>query len=345
MGCIGLAPNSSGLNSSALCEAACRAQPGCSAWQWRPARIHLHPPSCTWAAHCPRPAACEIGVPTCCNAPGTTQSDWVGGARAPLPALVCPDEDTSLVDVALDRRPYYSELNASLLLRSGPAALGKTLSVRAVLPAAGPAAAWSWPSVAGGTEAILPFSLSGLPSPIHNDMVITITVPTATGAKKIVKWRRFHRVPPRANGSVAAVQVDHSTRGLRIAGKAWNGVGFYVFDPGNLTTLTDRIIRVHQTKGSRGPNQVMVYALNSYTPAAQLAFFDSMAAIGVKIIYEMTNVPGCRGSLPSCSKNRSKIDFKRGGPFDDPALLKELDANVRLVKDHSALLGCAVPSS
>ena len=69
----------------------------------------------------------------------------------------------SLVDVALDRRPYYTELSGSLLLALDPSlvAVKTTFAAKAQLPCAGPTAVWSWPGlVANATEMVLPLSFA-----------------------------------------------------------------------------------------------------------------------------------------------------------------------------------------
>ena len=129
------------------------------------------------------------------------------------------------IDVAVGRRPYIHENSGSLLLALDPSVVdGRPLHVRAELPAGGPKALWSWPALAANaTEMVLPLSFGNLPPPpLHNDMVITVTL----GGRTTRKLRRFHRVPPPPAGStVEPVQVDHAAKSLRVSGKLFNPVG------------------------------------------------------------------------------------------------------------------------
>ena len=94
----------------------------------------------------------------------------------------------SLVEIAVGRRPYVTEAAGSLLLRTDASAMaGASLSVTAVLPAGGPGAKWEWHGVVGGTEVVLPMAFDGgrLPPntrPIHNDLIVTVSVIKAAAA-------------------------------------------------------------------------------------------------------------------------------------------------------------------
>ena len=96
-----------------------------------------------------------------------------------------------LVEVALDRRPYITESQGHLLLRSDTSLGGHTLTVAAELPAA--SKRWRWDSVDAGGDATLPLDLSDLyNASIHNDIIVTITIAGPDVTRTLKKSRRFH---------------------------------------------------------------------------------------------------------------------------------------------------------
>ena len=108
----------------------------------------------------------------------------------------------------------------------GPAAKlgGQSLVVQARLPAV-PNKTWRWEGVTD-TSATLPLDFSGVPSKVHNDMQINVSLPDG---RTIVHWRRFMRLPsPAPNSSVVPVQLDHSRAGLLVGGQPFSGRGFYM---------------------------------------------------------------------------------------------------------------------
>eukprot|EP01051_Picozoa_sp_SAG22_P015736 SAG22_NODE_2102_length_3010_cov_2.033322_2_plen_803_part_00 len=258
----------------------------------------------------------------------------------------------SLVDAALDRRPYYSEPSGSLLLALDPSlvAAKTTFVVKAQLPCAGPTAVWLWPGlVANATEMALPLSFAVLPkvpAMLHNDLVVTITLdpsheaavgggglgggpaktPSSPG-RTITMLRRFMRVPPPPNGSaVEPVQVDHAARSLRVGGNLFNPVGWYVESDIPLNDLRRTIVSEF---APRGVNVAMPYGLNSptkHTVEELFEFLDACHAVGFKIWWGLESAIG-------------PVNLQRGGPFDDDSKLVELKRQVELVKDHPAILG------
>lgn len=219
----------------------------------------------------------------------------------------------SLVDVALDRRPFIGEKTGHLLLRTDSSLAGHTLSVMAELPAVpGTEGRWAFEDIDGrpiaaGGDVTLPFDLEGLPPSIHNDMTISITIHGHGGVlahSVLNKTHRFHRVPlPPKGAMVQPVQVDHARQGLLVAGKPWAGVGWYVQsqqgccgppacgphkdDPafgGHLSNLTD-VVRVGMVP--RGINVAMVYGIEQHPVAEQLAFLDDVAKDGFKVMYRL----------------------------------------------------------
>jgi hypothetical protein len=252
---------------------------------------------------------------------------WVGGLQVAY---------FEQIEVAIGRRPYIKEASGNLLVRSHKSLRGVKLLVKAELPAMGAAAAWRWGDVSGGTDSVLNMdfdsTLGKNDAPVHNDLIITITWGQH---EKVVKRRRFHRVPPLPAGStVEPVQIDHAVAGLRVAGAQWIGQGWYVAAASNATAkrpdsvwngdwkmLADVITYDLVPKGI---NQGMIYGIQFASPADQIALLDACAAAGFKVMY---------------SVGSGSVSINHGGPFDDPALLTDLKNNVSLVKDHPALLG------
>ena len=75
-------------------------------------------------------------------------------------------------------------------------------------------------------QTVLSFPLDGLPDTINQDVKVTITLPRG---QRITKLKRLMRAPPLPSTSSALpVQVDHSTRGLRVDGRPYLGVGWYL---------------------------------------------------------------------------------------------------------------------
>ena len=144
-----------------------------------------------------------------------------------------PVELFHLAQAQIGRRPYVDETTGSIVLRTDALALGgTTIHVEAHLPCVS-GKRWSWPNVDGGTDVLLPLSLAGLPARLHNDLCVTVTLPSG---EKLRLWRRFLRVPPLSTSSEARlVQVDHEAGGGLLVSTATNrtrvpllGVGYYI---------------------------------------------------------------------------------------------------------------------
>ena len=98
------------------------------------------------------------------------------------------------------------------------------------------------------------------------------------------------RAPPPAS-DVGAVQVDHSTRGLRIDGKPWVGNGYFFWsDFMNVTNLRNFSAKMPGLVES-GFNVMFMYGLNGVgrplwnsSYETQLEFLDNCSAAGMKVI-------------------------------------------------------------
>eukprot|EP01051_Picozoa_sp_SAG22_P003165 SAG22_NODE_151_length_17414_cov_7.812128_12_plen_492_part_00 len=238
-----------------------------------------------------------------------------------------------LVEITIGRRPYITELAGEVLLSTAPELAGQVLEVRAALPAAGPAAVWRWPAVAGGKEVALPLDFGVLmqavnaSAPIHNDILFEIVVPGSSGAsgsRVLHKRRRFHRVPPPPLLShVVPVQVDHGTAGLLVGGEAWVGTGWYL----ERDIPTEDLITMISTEfGPRGINQGMLYGLHTRPRDEIDRIMDAAAAVGFKFMWPLVDKIG-------------PVDLQTGGPFNNSTRLAQLVANVTYVREHPALLG------
>ena len=154
----------------------------------------------------------------------------------PLPIRLEP-----LVDAAIGRRPYLTEITGTILLALSPRLRGASLAVSAALPCAGEEASWNWSLTAKNLSVTLPFPLTDLPAAVNNDISITVTpaapIPgRALSAPPLRTWRRFLRsAPPPAGSAVEAAQVDHHTRALRVNGSSFVGQGWFVYGSRTMT--------------------------------------------------------------------------------------------------------------
>lgn len=129
-----------------------------------------------------------------------------------------------LANVALGRFPFVGSESGQLLVQTNAAKLGGlVLSVAARLPCV-PGKTWRWTDVMGGTSLTLPLGLHDLPTKVHNDMEVNISLPDG---RTIVHWRRFMRVPAPSH-TVEPVQLDRTRAALLVAGQPWLGRGFYM---------------------------------------------------------------------------------------------------------------------
>ena len=110
-------------------------------------------------------------------------------------------------------------------------------------------------------EHVLSFSLDSLPPLVNQDCRVVVSF--ANGGPTIERLRRFQRAPQLpGNSTVLPVQVDHATRSLRIDGRTWRGIGYYMADFGNggyfwgLDGLDDLALR---GLAPHGINQAMLY--------------------------------------------------------------------------------------
>ena len=146
------------------------------------------------------------------------------------------------VAVAFGLRPFINEKNGTLLLvvdhalvvqlQQASAAEQAAVSVTLRLPFATTSAAqiMTWRSSASEKllqrpRTLLSFPLGALPDTVNQDVAIEITLPHS---RTLQKLKRLMRAPPLPAGSfVQPVQVDHSTRSLRVDGRPFQGIGWY----------------------------------------------------------------------------------------------------------------------
>jgi len=103
------------------------------------------------------------------------------------------------VEIATSRRPYVSEANGSLLVRSPPSLAGATLHVTGSLASS---AAAGTPllagSVSGGGTASIGFDLSALPAAVLEELVVTVKAEHGSKVEpsmQLQKRKIFHRAP------------------------------------------------------------------------------------------------------------------------------------------------------
>lgn len=249
------------------------------------------------------------------------------------------------VAVAFGLRPYITESFGSLLLLPDPSVL-KTAhasdrvpaSVTLHLPFASPphnVVEWTDSKLLREPEQVLRFSLQALPATVNQDVEITTCLPSG---RNITKWRRLMRAPPLpAGSSVLPVQVDHTTKSLLVDGRPHAGVGFYLdgvgHEHGGFHNITDYLVH------SSAPNRVnhgMIYRLHTFPAAEQLWVLDQVAAVGFKVMYEVTSQMDDCGDPAHVSKAGVPATcFNESKSADLTALRNAVD----LVKGHPAILG------
>jgi hypothetical protein len=237
----------------------------------------------------------------------------------------------NLISVAIGRRPYVDEPSGELVFRSDYSLVGQKLLVKAGLPSV-PGKHWEWASVDGGVDRLLSLNFSGLPPRVHNDMLITVQ--TESGDTVSV-WRRFCRVQPPPSGShIEPVQLDTTRAALRVGGKPWMGRGYYInglagngstdeWPHGGLAAAFPRLAEVFKLGDLPIINAGLPYNLGVYPPEKRLALLDAAAAVGLKVMYDLTD---------------TGVNFQRLAPGFG-AHLHELEQQITLVRNHSALLG------
>jgi len=202
---------------------------------------------------------------------------------------------------------------------------GEELIITARLPAAGLTAVWHWNVTVSSEQRniVLPLSfsvLSSISGAIHNDL--TVVVVRVRDHSQFQQSRRFHRVPPPpATSTVVPVQVDHATQGLQVDGQIWQGQGWYMSAKNGWPALIEQI---KEQLIPMGVNVGMPYGLSSQPLAQQTEFLDACANVGFKVMYPL---------------GTGAVKINHGGPFDQPAMLKELISNVTFVRHHPAILG------
>eukprot|EP01044_Picomonas_judraskeda_P009072 COSAG03_NODE_1079_length_4874_cov_292.616335_2_plen_400_part_00 len=227
-------------------------------------------------------------------------STWDNGTRV---------QYVETVSVAFGLRPFIREPNGTLLLEADPSLVDELQqagaadqeSVRVTLklpfaPEGQQQLSWKGGGLLQRRQTVLYFSLAQLPTTVNQDVEIEISLP---GGRLLSKLRRLMRAPaPAATSFVQPVQVDHFSRSLRVDGRPFQGIGWYLDGlainslypdgaPGfaGYTNLTQYI--VHR-QAPEGINQGMIYRLFTYPPQHQLAVLDQLNAVGFKVMYEVT---------------------------------------------------------
>eukprot|EP01052_Picozoa_sp_SAG31_P029914 SAG31_NODE_3019_length_4784_cov_2.199360_6_plen_454_part_00 len=329
-----------------------------------------------------KPQVTELAAPKILNS--SCMLVGGGGTTVDGPALIFTSRDGQTwddgtrvqyfetVSVAFGFRPFIYEKNGTLLLeadmalvehlRSLPIADQERVSVTLELPfAANRQITWRGNGLLQKHQSILEFSLSQLPSTVNQDVKIVISLP---GGRTFTKLRRLMRAPPPATGSfVQPVQVDHFTRSLRIDGRPFQGVGWYLDGltidslypngsaPGfaGFTNLTQYIIH---RQAPEGINQGMIYRLFTYPPEHQLAVLDQLNSVGFKVMYEVGHQLNRCGAGARAPCDSDSYDGEHDGETDchvcfngSKSKLHWLEERINIVKDHPALLGYYVSSA
>ena len=291
-------------------------------------------------------------------------TNWTGrGGLTPPVKHSAGDEVEYFESIAVvfSRRPYIHELHGELLIRTDPALVAtlRTESSEAQLSIAFPFAAASGqqaqvfttadvPNLLRVHELRLPFSFEGLPTTINQDVVITISM----GGRNYTKIKRMQRYPPPASGSpVLPVQVDHSTKSVRVDGTVFAGNGYYIDYSGSAefggyhndglsyNGAAADLVR----DARRGVNQGMIYELGTFTPEQQLFILDTLHAGGYKVMYDLMSPlcalkPADTACMHSIGHNRCLNGTGPNCVADSADLRAVLNSTIGLVKDHPAIL-------
>ena len=167
-----------------------------------------------------------------------------------------------------------------------------------------------------------------------------ITTRMELSGEAVSVWRRFCRVPPPPNGSsIVPVQLDATRGALRVGGKPWLGRGYYINglasngstdewpDHGGLAAALPRLTEVFKPGDVPVINWGLPYNLGVFPAAFQLELLDAATAVGLKVIYDLTDT--------GINFQHLKAGFS--------SRLDNLERAVALVRNHSALLGYLLP--
>lgn len=242
------------------------------------------------------------------------------------------------VAVAFGLRPYIvgQEEDASLLVWSDTTA-APIAEITMELPFCEPARTQKW-TVVARPRAVLRFAFDHMPELINQDVKVVVKLSTG---HSFTKLRRFMRAPPLSNSSSALpVQVDHAARGLRVDGRPYVGIGWYldgmsgVESGRGFATFDNMTDYLAHAQAPVGVNQGMIYRMFTYPPERQLHVLDQLAASGFKVMYEVGQ------QLSDCGDPiQAELRGMRGLCFNDSTKLAWLKDVIHLVKHHPALLG------
>ena len=240
-----------------------------------------------------------------------------------------------LLDVAIGRRPYFAEPYGELLCRCNASLINQRASVSATLlnTNSSELARWHWPNIILNASTILPFQLSDIPAGYVNaDLAINVSmIDRAELPVNVTKYRRLIRAPPPAAvGPIEAVQVDHSRRGMLVAGQPYVGSGWYADGNSNWQHNLSAYLDVVARQASVGDNLIMPYGLPRFNASEQRAFLERCAELGIKVIYPLAPAIAARMAWDSVLPS-SKWSA-------------DLVANLSVVRNSSALLGYLPPA-
>lgn len=197
-----------------------------------------------------KPQVTELATPTAINATCLLVDGGVTTVDGPASIFTSRDNGTTwdngtrvqyfeTVSVAFGLRPFIQEVNGTLLLEADPSlvtelqqadpSVQESVRVTLRLPFASTGhqqIVWKGGGLLQQLQTVLYFPLAQLPSTVNQDVEIEISLP---GGRQFSKLRRLMRAPPPVSKSfVQPVQVDHFTRSLRVDGRPFQGVGFYL---------------------------------------------------------------------------------------------------------------------
>lgn len=328
-----------------------------------------------------KPQVTELPTPTLLNSSCMRVTGGTTTVDGPASLFTSRDNGTTwdngtrvqyyeTVSVAFGYRPFIFEANGTLLLEADSSLIDelqhvgvaadqeRSVSVTLHLPFATDSrnreVTWKGNGLLEKRQTVLRFALDDLPSTINQDVEISIVLP---GGRRLSKLRRLMRAtPPPRDSFVQPVQVDHFTRSLRVDGRPFQGVGWYLDGlsinslypngaPGfaGYSNLTEYV--VHR-QAPEGINQGMIYRLFTYPAEHQLAVLDQLNSVGFKVMYEVGHQLNRCGAGSRAPCDSDATDGEHDGETDCHVCFNEsktklhwLQERINIVKDHPALLG------
>jgi hypothetical protein len=229
---------------------------------------------------------------------------------------------------AVARRPFVSEDAIGLLLNVHPSMADRApLSVSATLDGEQVLAATP---VGIGMSANVSFPAAKLPRRVDGNLQVTLRGGGGVGAGNIVTESVLlvRAAPPENEPYTPTVAIDYTTRGLRVEGMPFLGMGYFTasYDVTVHSSVSEAIAELEQT-AAEGFTMVQIYRLGSGPVSQILAVLDAAAAVGIYM------------HLDVCELVSTIVGHNPGKPAaNSTAVWNQLKGTVEAIKGHRALL-------